>query len=289
MFVLIYFIGATSLDLDRFVSGEDNDSNAKNKLQDLFWGALIQKIKLASTESKMMQQKILVFQNELALSDLAKQVAHDIRSPLTALDFALAGVEMPEERKRILLGASARIKQIANDLLDQSRGAKKPVLVAKEKHQEAPREVTQRIRTSAGPIIKNIIEEKVISHPEINFQFNISDDLFVEAEPTMIGRMVSNILNNSIEALAGKEQATVEISAKKMSDRLAIYIQDNGKGIPEEVLIRIGESGFSYGKANGNGIGVSSAKAQLKMLGGDLQIMSKVDQGTMVVLTMPTI
>jgi signal transduction histidine kinase len=64
---------------------------------------------------------------------------------------------------------------------------------------------------------------------------------------------------------------------------------DNGKGIPADVLSRSGEEGFSFGKSNGNGLGVHFAKRKMLEWGGDLQISSHAGRGTMVSLSFATL
>jgi hypothetical protein len=79
----------------------------------------------------------------------------------------------------------------------------------------------------------------------------------------------------------------IEIVLSRENEFAKIEIKDNGKGIPEEVLQRIGERGFSFGKKNsksGSGLGFYSAREALEMHGGRLNILSKVNKGTSVIL-----
>jgi hypothetical protein len=66
-----------------------------------------------------------------------------------------------------------------------------------------------------------------------------------------------------------------------------ITIEDTGKGISEEVLARLGSRGTSHGKASGSGLGLFHARASVKNWGGNLELRSKVGQGTTVIVTLP--
>ena len=75
------------------------------------------------------------------------------------------------------------------------------------------------------------------------------------------------------------------MALRKYSSKTQLVVIDNGIGIPSHVLSRIGDEGFSFGKENGNGLGVSFAKRKMIEWGGTLQISSNVGVGTMVTLT----
>jgi len=66
-----------------------------------------------------------------------------------------------------------------------------------------------------------------------------------------------------------------------------VAIQDNGKGIPDEVIHRVFEREFTSGKAEGSGLGLYQAKKAVEWSGGQLQIESKVNEGTKVTIVLP--
>ena len=68
-----------------------------------------------------------------------------------------------------------------------------------------------------------------------------------------------------------------------------IIVSDNGKGIAGENLSKAGQRGFSFGKANGNGLGLSHARSFVEAAGGKLTIQSRVGLGTMVTLSLPIV
>jgi anti-sigma regulatory factor (Ser/Thr protein kinase) len=107
---------------------------------------------------------------------------------------------------------------------------------------------------------------------------------------TELKRVLSNLINNSIEAFPdGKGRVTVGIRGYK--DVVQIIISDNGKGIPASVLAKLGERGVSHGKessgTSGSGLGVYHAKSTVEKYGGKFEIQSREGQGTMIQIQLP--
>ena len=143
------------------------------------------------------------------------------------------------------------------------------------------------------PVLDLIITEKRIEYRDkinvtINFdQTNESYGLFCSINPTEIKRILSNIINNAVEALIN-QKGSIEIRLFQCNNsKIHIEIIDNGKGIPQEYINQLGIRGNSFGKVTGSGLGLAHAKETLEILGGTLEIRSKIDQGTVITLILP--
>lgn len=212
------------------------------------------------------------------LSALAKQVSHDIRSPLTVLKMLIPGMGAKTvEEKQLVEQAIDRVGEVADDLLKRDRlGRAHP----------AP-------ATSFTCILNEIVDEKEFefrgrSYPLI-IERQICEGLEARVEQAGIKRVLSNLLNNSAEALlpAG---GSIVVRAFEKEDKVLITVEDSGKGIPPEILERLGEPGFSYGKSggeSGNGLGLSHARSFVRQFSGDLHIASTLGRGTSVTLEFP--
>lgn len=241
------------------------------------WTGLQNKIK------KLKEKKI----NVAVLQEkerIYRQVAHDIRSPIAAMNSVMREIDLlPEQTRIILRAASQRIQDIANNLLLSNK--------LKESGVDYDKNKSVHLLSSA---IEEVISEKRISmrdHLNIEISLNfLSYGLFAEVSITEFKSMLSNLLNNSLEALASKEGRIV-ISLKDVQDNIVITIEDNGRGISEDVLKRIGEQGGSYGKENdpksGFGLGLSHAKRNIDLWNGAFAIKSLSGKGTEVTITLP--
>lgn len=226
-----------------------------------------------------------------ALSSMAEQVSHDIRSPLSALNLLLGSLsQLPESHRLIMRNATQRINDIANDLLNHKQSL--PVSNSKEKIINNFQELN-KIPELIPPIIESIISEKRIQFREkqdieILSDLNKSYGAFIFINPIELKRVLSNLLNNSIEAF-NDNQGSVTVALRQYGENIAIIIQDNGRGIPEEILNQLGEKGVSYGKSeldnSGSGLGIYHAKKVVESFNGQFLIQSREGIGTTITMT----
>ncbi|HBB68109.1 MAG TPA: hypothetical protein DCZ93_12625, partial [Elusimicrobia bacterium] len=226
-------------------------------------------------------QKASRLESELAVSkatsDLAAQVAHDIRSPLAALGSAAKDLALPEEQRKLMEGAVGRMQGIADDLLQRYR---------------APSAATVKSKPAVcalNGLIEQVLAEKRLQHKEkvgVKIEFTgASEEIKALVEPKELQRLISNLVNNSVEAFNGPGTVSVGLSAP--DGRVLIEVRDNGKGIPPEILAKLGRKGETHGKAGGNGLGLYHARTTIEGWGGSFIMKSEPGQGTAVLITLP--
>lgn len=264
----------------------------------VFWGLFILSgyIILLRYEKLLLkeQEYLLKIRNAEFIHDLAKQVSHDIRSPLSALNMLMAQIQNIPENQRVLVRNSVnRITDVANTLLQKSNAQRQDFI------QDKPESGDQLHGTSAEllpAIIETIVSEKRLqfrdkTEIEIMTELQHSYGSFARIEANELKRALSNLINNSVEAcIEGKGKVKVIISVLKNLDSTAIIVNDNGKGIPQDIIANIGEKGMSYGKVgtqSGSGLGVYHAKSTVEKFGGRFNIDSKTGHGTTITLTFP--
>lgn len=226
-----------------------------------------------------------------AITELAIRVAHDIRSPIMALKVAAkSGSNSIEDTKILIEAATKRISAIADELLERSR---QPVPTAGRR--EVPPLVPLTSKKSIQTSIHELVREKKMTTPKAVL-FEVPEPRTVTGLPPAessndFERVVSNLLQNAIEATLAKTDPhtnpRIVVDTIESDKEISITICDNGIGIPKDVLPRIGEVGFSYGKSKGNGVGLSSARRWAQERGGNLDIRSLEGTGTEVRLTLP--
>jgi signal transduction histidine kinase len=218
-----------------------------------------------------------------ATSTLARQVAHDIRSPLSALDIVLATTQnMPEDKRHLARAAITRIKDIANDLLSQ---APKPEASA------APAKTSAHLISS---LIESILSEKRLQYRNLinaHIDFELTQNaygLFANVDPVEFKRIISNLINNSVEALPD-DKGRVIVLLTSNENQITCEIRDNGRGIPARLRSHLGKKGFSFGKEGtsaGSGLGLYHARTTIESWGGKLDIQSTEDKGTSLFLSL---
>lgn len=213
-----------------------------------------------------------------AVSDIAAQVAHDIRSPLAALGAAASGLELlPAEQRSLIEGSVNRMQGIADDLLQRYRAPS-----------AGPGKVKALVCALAG-LIEQVIAEKRLQHKDktvVKIEFaGASGEIKAMVEPKELQRLLSNLVNNSVEAFAGPGTVSVVLSA--LDGKALIEVKDNGKGIPAGILAKLGQKGETHGKAGGTGLGLYHARTTVEGWGGSFKIGSEPGKGTTVLIELP--
>lgn len=227
-------------------------------------------------------------EKEATLGSLAAQVSHDIRSPLSALSMVTQALtEIPEEKRLIIRSATQRINDIANELLQQSKRSRAEPL----NEQSSATSESEPVMLIAA--LDTIISEKRVQYKdqkdiEIVADLNHGYGLFVKVNAKELSRVISNLVNNAVEALEIPGRIVIAVRSNK--DSASIIVNDDGKGMPPEILSRVGERGLSYGKddsQSGSGLGLFHATEFAKSSGGKISIQSAIGAGTMVTITLP--
>lgn len=237
-----------------------NDSNSLREVDDINQNFRSLREQIIANEKT--QSEILSAQEK---SLLAAQVAHDIRSPLAALDMITSDLtSLPEEKRIIIKSSVLRIKDIANGLIAKNQannsGTTKP-------------EVNFIL-----PLVEEIMTEKRIQYENnknINLEFEIgvdAYDLFGFFNEGQFKRVISNIIDNSVDAC--EQNGKIVVSLSKVDNQISISITDNGKGIPADVIPRLMIKGFSYEKPSGSGLGLYHAKEMVESWKGTITLIS---------------
>jgi signal transduction histidine kinase len=242
----------------------------------------------AVREQKRMAVESAVSQ---ALFELSAQVAHDIRSPLAALEVAAGDVsQLPEDKRVLIRSAVNRIRDIANSLLSRqgtfSPGGKiTDVTDASSDDAEA------------GPQLLSSLIESLVTEKRLQFRSNsrveieawldaASYGIFARVQSVEFKRLLSNLINNAVEASEDAPNS-VRVNLSTRSDRARVSVHDNGKGIPPEILGKLGRLGETYGKTGGSGMGLHHARTSAESWGGHLELDSEVGKGTTATIDLP--
>ncbi len=218
-----------------------------------------------------------------ALVDIMAGVCHDIRSPLSTLEFCITEAKeyLPKKDVEIQIEALQNIRDIANNLLDKYRGPSSKILGSTEND------------FLVKPLLLSSIIDTIVSQKKQEWKnnpckiiFNIhksAKNKWINSIDCETRRVLSNILNNAYESL--KDKGIIEVTLKANSSELLVIISDNGIGIPS-YQIELVLNGFSS-KHPGKGIGLSSAMQYMENLGGYLTINSQENSGTQITLNFP--
>ena len=222
-----------------------------------------------------------------ALIDLAVGVAHDIRSPLTALDIIIKDIKnIPEEQRIIIRNSVSRINDIANNLLTQYR---------QRRITDLDNSLNQIKSELISDLLMSLISEKRVQRGKdstkliLNLEENVYGR-FSMISASSFNRVLSNLIDNAIEADATEITVSLSMLNSDESCHLKIQIQDNGKGIAPAIMHKILQNEGVSSKTKGHGLGLPYAiKTIEKDWGGGLYISSLINTGTTISITLPQI
>lgn len=230
------------------------------------------------------QQNALQEKENFAM--LARKVAHDITSPLAALKIMSERCEeLPENKRSILRSATESILDIANNLINSYQ---------KKDNSTSP-EIEARRPLLVSDLLVRLLSEKKVQYQQhpVTFETEFASDAhfaFVHIQKTELRRSISNLINNAVDALEGKEDGLVVVELTADTEAVIIRVQDNGKGmVRDKVEKLLAHQSVTEGKENGHGLGLQQVWDTLEYNQGTMAIRSSCDEGTSVQLSFPRI
>jgi two-component system sensor histidine kinase KdpD len=227
-------------------------------------------------EAQVIETKALRRSNVVKTAVL-RSVSHDLRSPLTAITAAAAGLasetlssDSRAELTSVIEQESARLSRLVDNLLDLSKlqaGAVEP-------HQDW---------CAVDELIRAAVE--TVPPPPGGFDVQIEPGLpLLRADAGQLERALANVLENAGRYSAGEP---VTVRARAAPNQLLLRVGDRGPGVAREDLERIFEPFHSPGEGSGTGLGLAIARGFIEANGGRIRAESLPGQGTTLVLSLP--
>ena len=212
---------------------------------------------------------------------LAASIAHDIRNPLGIIlstSQLLTRAGTLDERDRGLLQTIQEEVHRAADHLDSFLDLTREVPLKRSRG-----DVREVIQNTANLFAAKSRQAGVRIDTEIP-----SEPLVARVDHRKIRQVLVNLMLNSIEAMAGSGGGVVRVSAGPGKDRghIIITVQDNGPGIPSEILERVLEPFYST-KEGGTGLGLPHARQIAERHGGSMNLSSNPGRGTEITIDLP--
>jgi anti-sigma regulatory factor (Ser/Thr protein kinase) len=221
--------------------------------------------------------RFLLQSSKEEIERLSYQLTHDIRPPLISLiDISSEALHlMPTEKQNVFISTISRVKEISDQLLDRH---KKKKFIAKDLNCD-PVNIILHVN-------RIVAEKKLTSQSNFSVEVQSNVSFYSRIKDYEIENMISNIINNAIEASRKVEKPKIVVFIFQDSEKNCISITDNGVGILPSALGKIGTYGHTT-KENGNGLGLYNAIQLTEKRGGDVIIKSDLGHGTTVTVRLP--
>jgi signal transduction histidine kinase len=129
--------------------------------------------------------------------------------------------------------------------------------------------------------------ETKASPTDIGFSNKVGHELRIDADPEQLFRMVLNLLRNAVEALAGRDGATIEILAERNGRIVSVMLADNGPGIPSALQKKLFQPFATAARAGGSGLGLAIARDLARLHGGEMVMVVTGPKGTQFRIDIP--
>jgi len=234
------------------------------------------------TERKLAEQQLHEQAEALKQADRAKNefmatLAHELRNPLAPLRYGLQIMESAkgdpdavQQAREVMDRQLQQMVRLVDDLLDVSR-ITRGIAELRKQHVELKTIVQTAVETSR-PLVEASNHELLVELPV--------EPIWLDADPTRLGQVVSNLLNNS--ARYTTDQGRISLTAERDCDLAVIRVKDNGIGMPAEMLDRIFGMFTQLNQSpdrpqGGLGIGLALVRSLVELHGGTVEAHSDGD------------
>ena len=223
--------------------------------------------------------KLATSEREQAWREMAKQVAHEIKNPLTPMRLSVQSFQRkfnPNDEN-----IHQKVEEYSNTLIQQIDTMSS---IASAFSNFAKMPAQQREVLNVVQVVKLSLD--IFNEDYIIFNSQ-EDEIIAKVDKTQLIRVVTNLVKNSIQSIPeNSESPKIEVCVFSENNNVNITIEDNGKGIAEDTKAKIFEPKFTT-KSSGMGLGLAMVKNIVETYNGSITFTSKLGKGTTFTVTLP--
>lgn len=235
-------------------------------------GALVAEYNRIALELSESAEQLAKSEREGAWREMAKQVAHEIKNPLTPMKLSIQHLQMAAKQNSEDL--PERINRTAKTLVEQIDTLTN-IATAFSSFGKLPSKNYSKL--NVVPLLKNVVD--LYSH-NVAIEFNEQvNELYINGDQDQLLRVFNNIIKNAVQAVEETEKPTIIVNLLEQEQIIYISIQDNGVGISPLQAQRIFEPNFTT-KTSGTGLGLAMSKNIIEQMDGKISFSSVENVGT---------
>ena len=263
----------------RMELGKQNEPIVWNNHDEI--GVLVQQYNRMVLQLEASATKLARSEREFAWREMARQVAHEIKNPLTPMKLSLQFLQ------RAIDENSPSVKTLASQVAQN--------LVEQINHLSAIASDFSQFANIGTPRLElfdlhDVLQQVIYLHDKqehVNITWQpVEKPVMIEADKTQINRLFTNLVQNAYEALDGRETSEIVVHESLSGQYITITIADNGGGIPEEIQGRIFTPNFTT-KTSGTGLGLAICKDIVEKANGNIWFETEAGRGTTFFIKLP--
>ncbi len=219
-------------------------------------------------------------ERESAWREVARQIAHEIKNPLTPMKLNVQYLEKAYRENDP--GFNEKVKTISASLIEQIESLNNVA----EMFADFSKSTTQHLKAIDLLAVIHSSVELFKNNRDVKISVNCKNTKVItlaSAEGNDILRVFNNLLKNSIQSMAGSVGGKIDISIETRQQWHIVSVSDNGKGIDTETKNLIFQPYFTT-KSGGTGLGLAIVKSIMSGIGGEIEFESEAGKGSVFTL-----
>lgn len=223
-------------------------------------------------------------ERESAWREMARQIAHEIKNPLTPMKLSTQQLE----RSWINQDADfeQRLKRFTSNLIEQIDSLS-AIASAFSQFAQMPQPRTEKVN-----LVERLMQStqlfKECSYVEVDFDFDTHQAIYVKADNERMLQVFNNLIKNAIQAIPQNKQGKVHLKISQENKLVLVAISDNGVGISKEFENNMFQPNFTT-KSSGTGLGLAIVKNIVEEFGGSIWFESVFGKGTTFFVSFPVL
>ena len=235
-------------------------------------GSLIKEYNRMVSELSENAEKLAKSERESAWREMAKQIAHEIKNPLTPMKLSVQYLQKVWKEDNPDFGN--RLDKFSNSLISQINNLSN-IATEFSNFAKMPRAKAEEVN-----IIAKLTDTVSLFENTENVKFDTNfhnlEELYVFADKEQLLIVFSNLIKNGIQAVPKERDAIITIRVEIIDDHVKISIRDNGTGIPQDLKEKLFIPNFTT-KSSGMGLGLAIVKNIVENAKGNIWYETKID------------
>jgi len=215
--------------------------------------------------------KLATGEREQAWREMAKQVAHEIKNPLTPMRLSVQSFQRNFDKNDPEI--DLKVKEYSNTLINQI-DTMSSIASAFSNFAKMPAQQNETL--NVPKIVKLALD--IFNENYIDFKSE-KEEILAKFDRTQLIRVVTNLVKNATQALKDIEEPHIFVTVEEEEEMVLVSVSDNGSGISEENKTKVFEPKFTT-KSSGMGLGLAMVKNIVETYNGNISFVSKQNKGT---------
>lgn len=244
-------------------------------------GQLIQEYNSMLFQLEASADKLAQQERETAWREMAQQVAHEIKNPLTPMKLRMQHLQRswqdhPEEFQ-------TRLNDFVQSMTDQIDTLSH---IAQEFSNFAKMPQSKNERLQLQEIVKSVLSTFENENQSISFHQNSTEKAFVFGDKSQVIRVLNNLITNAIQSIPTERSKKISLGLRVSNNHVIVKITDNGSGISPEISKRIFMPNFTT-RSTGSGLGLAMVKSIVTQMNGNVAFRTRENVGSSFFVILP--